>query len=77
MVINGKSWPHTEPLEHDVGDTVRWRWVNPSGQPHPMHLHGFYFSVGSRGSWAIDTEYSSDERRLAATETMYPGATIR
>lgn len=76
MVINGKSWPHTERLEHDVGDTVRWRWVNPSGQPHPMHLHGFYFSVGSRGSWAIDTEYSSDERRLAATETMYPGATM-
>jgi FtsP/CotA-like multicopper oxidase with cupredoxin domain len=58
MVINGKSWPYTERLSYQVGDTVRWRWLNPSSQPHPMHLHGFYFTVASRGSWAADTVYA-------------------
>jgi len=76
MVINGKYWPHTERLEYQTGDTVRWRWVNPSAQPHPMHLHGFYFNVESRGGWAKDTVYRPGDRRLAVTETMYPGATM-
>ncbi len=76
MVINGKSWPYTERLSYQVGDTVRWRWLNPSSQPHPMHLHGFYFTVGSRGSWAADTVYAPDDRRLAVTEPMIPGGTM-
>lgn len=54
-VINGLSWPHTEKLAYVAGDTIRWRWVNPTDSPHPMHLHGFYFDVTSRGSWAADS----------------------
>jgi FtsP/CotA-like multicopper oxidase with cupredoxin domain len=76
MVINGKSWPYTERLTYELGDTVRWRWLNPSSQPHPMHLHGFYFNVGSRGAWAADTVYAPEDRPLAVTETMYPGTTM-
>jgi len=76
MVINGKSWPYTERLDQQVGDTVHWRWLNPSAQPHPMHLHGFYFNVESRGGWAADTVYAPADRRAAVTETMYPGATM-
>lgn len=76
MVINGKSWPFTERLSYEVGDTVRWRWINPSGQPHPMHLHGFYFTVESSGAWAADTVYAPDDRRLAVTEMMMPGGTM-
>jgi len=63
-------------LDYQVGDMVHWRWLNPSSQPHPMHLHGFYFNVASRGAWAADTVYSARDRRLAVTETMYPGATM-
>jgi FtsP/CotA-like multicopper oxidase with cupredoxin domain len=76
MVINGKSWPYTERLSYQVGDTVRWRWLNPSSQPHPMHLHGFYFTVASRGSWAADTVYARDDERLAVTEPLMPGGTL-
>ena len=76
MVINGKSWPYTERLDFQMGDTVHWRWLNPSSQPHPMHMHGFYFNVESHGSWAIDTVYAPRDRRLAVTETMYPGETM-
>ena len=47
--INGKAWPHTERLRYALGDSVRWRIVNASQEAHPMHLHGFYFRVDSRG----------------------------
>ncbi len=76
MVINGKSWPETERLHYTVGDSVRWRWLNPTASSHPMHLHGFYFDVDSRGSWAGDTVYAPAERRTAVTELMPPGGTM-
>ena len=44
FMINGLSWPHTERLTYRLGEDVRWRVVNLSSQPHPMHLHGFYFT---------------------------------
>lgn len=75
MTINGKGWPHTERFTFTVGDTVRWRWVNPTWSSHPMHLHGFYFRVDSRGAWAADTLYTPPARRLAVTELMLPGGT--
>lgn len=43
--INGRSWPHTERLEATVGDTLHWRVINVGADTHPMHLHGFYYSV--------------------------------
>ena len=49
FAINGSSWPHTERLHHKVGDRVRWRIINLSFTPHPMHLHGFYFAVEATG----------------------------
>ncbi len=76
MVINGKSWPNTERFAYTVGDTVRWRWVNPTPFGHPMHLHGFYYRVDSRGGWAADTIYAPAERRLVVTELMRPGGTM-
>ncbi|HEV2150356.1 MAG TPA: multicopper oxidase domain-containing protein [Longimicrobiaceae bacterium] len=75
MTINGKGWPHTERFSPTVGDTLRWRWVNPTWSSHPMHLHGFYFRVDSRGAWAADTVYRPEARRLAVTELMLPGGT--
>jgi CubicO group peptidase (beta-lactamase class C family) len=75
MTVNGKGWPHTERFTFERGDTVRWRWVNPTWSSHPMHLHGFYFRVDSRGAWAADTVYAPAARRLAVTELMLPGGT--
>ncbi|MEO7996078.1 MAG: multicopper oxidase domain-containing protein [Gemmatimonadaceae bacterium] len=76
MTINGKSWPHTERFHYSVGDTVRWRWINPSIDAHPMHLHGFYFDVTSHGTDLHDTIYSAADRRMAVTELMLPGTTM-
>ncbi len=76
VAINGKSWPHTERMKADVGDSVRWRVINASIRPHPMHLHGFYFRVDSRGSDMRDTPLEADARRLVVTENMTPMSTM-
>ncbi len=76
VAINGKSWPHTERMKANVGDSVRWRVINASVRPHPMHLHGFYFRVDSRGTQLADTTLSKETRRLVVTENMTPGSTM-
>jgi FtsP/CotA-like multicopper oxidase with cupredoxin domain len=76
LVINGKSWPNTERFTFVVGDTVRWRWVNPTTSTHPMHLHGFYYTVMSRGQMSADTIYSASDRRMVNTELMRVGSTM-
>ena len=75
--INGRSWPHGERLRYAVGDTVRWRWVNGSYLPHPMHLHGFHFRVTARGERNADTTYAPDRQRTVVTELMVAGSTFR
>jgi FtsP/CotA-like multicopper oxidase with cupredoxin domain len=74
--INGRSWPHTERLDYAVGDTVRWRWLNGSYLPHPMHLHGFHFQVTAKGERNADTTYASGRARTAVTEFMAPGTSF-
>lgn len=74
--INGLSWPHTERLGYAVGDSVHWRVINGSDHLHPMHLHGFYFQVDSRGTATADTVYGPPQRRLAVTEFMARGTTM-
>jgi FtsP/CotA-like multicopper oxidase with cupredoxin domain len=76
MVINGKSWPDTERLDYTVGDSVRWRWINATASSHPMHLHGFYYEIETRGSAAADTMYDAAHRRRVVTELMLPGSTM-
>jgi acyl-homoserine-lactone acylase len=75
--INGRSWPHTERLTYAQGDTVRWRVINFTGRPHPMHLHGFYFHVDARGDLFREQVFPPEERRAAVTETLAPTETMR
>ena len=74
-VINGLSWPHTPHLNYRTGDTIRWRWVNPTDSPHPMHLHGFYYDITSRGTWAADTAFTANAPRVV-TEMPLSGGTF-
>lgn len=73
LAINGKSWPYTERISATVGDTLKWRVINPSLRIHPMHLHGFYFRVDSRGTPTRDSVYAPEQRRIAVTEDLSPG----
>jgi FtsP/CotA-like multicopper oxidase with cupredoxin domain len=77
MVMNGKSWPHTERLSYQLGDAVHLRIINVGGAVHPMHLHGFYFKVDSRGDERADAIFpASSSPRLVNTERLAPGRTF-
>ena len=76
VAINGKSWPHTERFTSNIGDTLHWRVINASVRPHPMHLHGFYFRVDSRGNYLTDSALSGDRREAAVTKHMTGGSTM-
>ncbi|MEO7457385.1 MAG: multicopper oxidase domain-containing protein [Gemmatimonadaceae bacterium] len=75
-VINGLTWPSTERLSYFTGDTIHWRIINASADSHPMHLHGFYFRVDSRGNGLADSLYARDERDNAVTDNVRPGNTM-
>jgi FtsP/CotA-like multicopper oxidase with cupredoxin domain len=76
VAINGKAWPYSERIALTVGDSVRWRWVNGTVRNHPMHLHGFYYRIDSRGTLLADSTYVPAERRLAVTENLLPFETM-
>jgi FtsP/CotA-like multicopper oxidase with cupredoxin domain len=71
FVINGRSWPNTERLDYRVGDVVRMRLINAGANVHPMHLHGFYFNVDSRGTEFADTIFPpTGSARMVVTERL-------
>ena len=86
--INGKAWPYSERLTYALGDSIRWRILNAAITPHPMHLHGFYFRIDSRGIADApgaaarratqadrDSVLAPEDREMAVTETLPPGST--
>jgi len=76
-VINGRSWPANRKLEYTEGEAVKWRWINASMEDHPLHLHGFYFRVDSRGDGLADKLYPvGNERDWVVTEQVMTGETI-
>jgi hypothetical protein len=77
FAINGLSWPHTESLIYSLGDTVTWRVINATDHGHPMHLHGFHYTVEARGYELGDTTFAPADRRLAVTEFLRTAATMR
>ncbi len=76
LTINGRSWPYDERIAATVGDTLRWRIVNASNRRHPMHLHGFFYRVDSRGDARADTTYQPGARELVVTDQMRPFSTL-
>ena len=61
--INGRAWPATERLSYRTGERVTWRFVNASAETHPMHLHGFPFTVVQRGD-GTDVASVTGEREV-------------
>lgn len=76
FVINGLSWPATERLTYRRGEAVRWRVINLSSQIHPLHLHGFYFTVTHIGDGRRDEPVDGGAGRRAVTHVVPAGGTI-
>jgi len=45
FTINGKSWPETERIRLEVGQSVRIRFIGSGQFIHPMHIHGGSFRI--------------------------------
>jgi manganese oxidase len=52
--LNGKGFPATAPISVKRNDTVLVRFMNAGQMLHPMHLHGFHFSVVARDARPVD-----------------------
>jgi len=76
VVMNGGSFPNTEPLSYTVGDSVRWRVINASLTSHPMHLHGFYFRVSGKGDPVSWRTVPSVEQHDVVTEFLDAGESM-
>jgi FtsP/CotA-like multicopper oxidase with cupredoxin domain len=74
--INGLSWPYTERLVVGINKPVHWRWINASYEPHPMHLHGFYFDILSLGDAHRERSLSPDQRPRVVTHRLLEGETM-
>ena len=75
-VINGKGWPHTETITLKQGDSTRFRVINAIALHHPLHLHGFYYHIESKGDGTKDVVVPLRERHLSNTDLVEPGHTV-
>ncbi len=75
-VINGKGWPHGETLQLQQGDTTRFRVINTTALDHPLHLHGFYYQVESRGDGRSEVAIQDSVRHLSNTDLIDPGQVV-
>ena len=76
LAINGRGWPNTERITALTGDTLRWRIVNGTIRPHPMHLHGFYFKLLAKADQERVTPIANSKRPMLVTELMEPFSTM-
>ncbi len=68
-VINGKSFPDTQPIKLKHGQTVRLRIIGASEMMHPMHLHGGYFNIVAEDGHTLQTPIQKDTVQVAPGET--------
>jgi len=71
-VINGKGWPHTETINLQQGDSTRFRIINAIPLHHPMHLHGFFYTIESHGDGRVDTKVPAEAQHLSNTDLIAP-----
>jgi manganese oxidase len=74
--INGKSWPYTQRFQYQLGQRVRWRWINATNEPHALHLHGFYFRIDAFNRGGRIESYAGESRPLAVTQRIAQGETF-
>ena len=67
FMINGKSFPDTEPVFTSTGETVRIRLVNAGQLVHTVHLHGHHFLVTHKDGYNLPAPYYAD------TVGLFPG----
>jgi manganese oxidase len=60
FMINGKSFPDTEPVKVKEGDVVRMRLINLGLNIHSIHIHGHHFTVTHRDGFRLPAPFEVD-----------------
>ncbi len=69
-VINGKSFPDTQPIVVKHGQTVHVRLIGVDANfIHPMHLHGTSFQIVAEDGHMLPAPITKDTVQLAPGET--------
>ncbi|MFO7171901.1 MAG: multicopper oxidase domain-containing protein [Bacillota bacterium] len=64
-LLNGKSFPATEPIVAKKGERVRIRMINNGFLYHPMHLHGLTMTVVEKDGYPLPTPFRCDNLSVA------------
>lgn len=70
--FNGRVFPGTDPLVVKRGERVRVRLANLTTTNHPIHLHGYAFTVAASGGWRLPPQ----AQYLGSTVDVAVGNTI-
>lgn len=68
-VINGKSFPDTQPILVKHGQTVHIRLIGASEMIHPMHMHGHTFNIMAEDGHMLAQPIQKDTVQVAPGET--------
>ncbi len=69
-VINGKSFPDTQPILVKHGQTVHIRLIGADTMMmHPMHLHGHFFNIVAEDGHMLAQPIQKDTLQVAPGET--------
>ncbi|HEX8996009.1 MAG TPA: multicopper oxidase domain-containing protein [Ktedonobacterales bacterium] len=70
FIINGKSFPDTQPIVVKHGQNVRLRLIGADANYiHPMHLHGHTFTVIAEDGHMLTAPFLKDTIQVAPGET--------
>jgi manganese oxidase len=68
-VVNGKSFPDTQPINVKHGQTVHIRMIDAGEMIHPMHLHGHFFNIMAEDGHMLAQSIQKDTLPIAPGET--------
>ncbi len=68
-VINGKSFPDTQPIMVKHGQTVHVRLFGASEMIHPMHLHGHFFNLVAEDGHMLPQPIQKDTLSVTPGDT--------
>ena len=70
FVINGRTYPGTEPLNAKVGEKIRIR-ITPTGElSHPFHLHGQPFQLVAQDGFDLPAPVTMDTLLISTAQTF-------
>jgi FtsP/CotA-like multicopper oxidase with cupredoxin domain len=80
LSTSGAPWLKNQPYDAFVmmnpGQTVLYRMINASRDPHPMHTHGNHHRIIGRQGRFLSTGVGADLSSNAFTTVVYPGDTV-